>query len=394
MAHATAVQGMVPSGTELLTALADRRTKPITPLIFSGWKALMFKHQLVNKYPKVLSTIQHGAIIGMPYIRHSFYPINKPSVTQYAAHFQTILQHEYSTQRHLGPFTKAQLEAAIGAFQTSPISIIPKANKPGKFHLIQDFSFPRSPDSPISSININLESSLYPCTWGTFSTMALCITRLPPSSQAATRDEAEAYRTIPLHSSQWNGTVVSLGNNAFNINTCLAFSLAPSAGIYGACTDAANDIMRAEGIGPIIKWVDDRVFFRIPKTARADFNMVRARLHDQISQNGERHHDGGRWWYHAGELPDRRIIECDEDMFFPIKDLSEASPRAQYKEQLTYNIDDINRIAANLGIPWETSKDVPFGTVVRYIRLEWDIANHTVTLPTDKKERYRDSITE
>ena len=87
--------------------------------------------------------------------------------------------------------------------------------------------------------------------------MSLCITRLPPGSQAAARDEAEAYRTIPLHPSQWNGTVVRVGDDAFNLDTSLAFGLAPSAGVHGVCADAANDILRAEGIGPIIKWVDD-----------------------------------------------------------------------------------------------------------------------------------------
>jgi hypothetical protein len=97
----------------------------------------------------------------------------------------------------------------------SPLSIIPKSNKPGKFRLAQNFSFPHALDAPILSINTQLDSSLHPCTWGTFSTMALCITRLPPGSQAAARDEAEAYRTMPLHLSQWNGTVIRIGEDAF-----------------------------------------------------------------------------------------------------------------------------------------------------------------------------------
>jgi hypothetical protein len=48
------------------------------------------------------------------------------------------------------------------------------------------------------------------------------------------RDEAEAYRIIPLHPSQWNGTVVKLGDDAFNLDTCLSFGLGPSAGLYRA----------------------------------------------------------------------------------------------------------------------------------------------------------------
>jgi len=115
-AHATAAQGADRNNTELMTALADWRTKPVTPLLFNGWHALMHKHDLVNKYPKVLSTLQHGAVIGVPLIRNSFSPPNKSSVTYYATHFQSILQREYSTYRQLGPFTQAQLEATIGPF--------------------------------------------------------------------------------------------------------------------------------------------------------------------------------------------------------------------------------------------------------------------------------------
>ncbi len=222
--------------------------------------------------------------------------------------------------------------------------------------------------------------------------MALCIAQLPPGAQAATRDESEAYRSIPLHLSQWSSTVLRVSEDAFNIDTCLAFGLGPSAGVYGACADAANDIMRAEGIGPIIKWVDDRVFFHIPKASLADFNALRTQLHTQIVHNGDRHHDGGRWWYHAGDLPDGRVIECDEDMTFPLKDLSDASPRSPYEAQFTYSFIDIDRVAAQLGIPWERSKDVPFSSVVRYIGLEWDIERWTVTLPTNKREKYQDAI--
>jgi hypothetical protein len=260
--------------------------------------------------------------------------------------------------------------------------------------MVQDFSFPYSPSSPILSINAHMDSSLYPCTWGTFATMALCMARLPPGSQAAARDEAEAYRTMPLHPSQWNGTVVRVGDDAFNLDTCLLFGLAPSAGIYGACADAANNIMRAEGIGPIVKWVDDKVFFRLPKPALTSFNATRAQLCTEIAKNGARHHEGGRWWYHAGLLQDGRIIECDEDTVFPLKDLSNASPRSAYEASFTYSMADIDRIAVPMGIPcdWERSKDIPFGTVIHYIGLEWDIARHTVALPHGKREKYRAAI--
>jgi len=54
-----AAQDVVPSSTELLSALAGQLTKPTTPLLFQGWQNLMERHHLVDKYPNVLSTLQH-----------------------------------------------------------------------------------------------------------------------------------------------------------------------------------------------------------------------------------------------------------------------------------------------------------------------------------------------
>jgi hypothetical protein len=152
--------------------------------------------------------------------------------------------------------------------------------------------------------------------------------------------------------------------------------------------------MRAEGIGPITRWVDDRIFFRIPRAALAEFNAERAQLHADISRNGAQHHEGGRTWYHAGHLSDGRVVECDEDMAFPLKDLSQSSPRSAHDAQFTYCMSDIDRIAAPLGTPWERSKDIPFGTIVRYIGLDWDITQRTATLPDTKREKYRWAILE
>jgi hypothetical protein len=47
-----------------------------------------------------------------------------------------------------------------------------------------------------------------------------------------------------------------------------------------------------------------------------------------------------------------------------------------------------------MGIPWEKSKDTPFGTKFRYIGLNWDISEGTVSLPHDKREKYRTAILE
>ena len=53
------------------------------------------------------------------------------------------------------------------------------------------------------------------CMWGTFSTIAVLIHHLPPGSQAAICDVAEAYRTVTLEPTQWPGVIIQL-NNCYN----------------------------------------------------------------------------------------------------------------------------------------------------------------------------------
>jgi hypothetical protein len=85
---------------------------------------------------------------------------------------------------------------------------------------------------------------------GNFSIVYLLISRLPPNSKLATRDVAEAYRTIPLHESQWPSAIVRTDNDQFYVDMCLAFGATPSAGMYGTVADAGAEIIRHRGIGP------------------------------------------------------------------------------------------------------------------------------------------------
>ena len=124
--------------------------------------------------------------------------------------------------------------------------------------------------------------------------MALLCARLPPGSQAAVRDVAEAYRTIPLHHSQWPGTVIKAAqHDQYLLDSNAAFGAAPNAGLYGSVADAGADLMRAEGIGPISKWVDDHVYFWIPWHHLDEYNRLQAQWQAQIEYHGGLHQDGG-----------------------------------------------------------------------------------------------------
>ena len=55
-------------------------------------------------------------------------------------------------------------------------------------------------------------------------------------------------------------------------------------------------------------------------------------------------------------------------------------------------MEDINRITAPLGIPWEPSKDQPFAPTVNYIGFTWDIENWVVALSAGKVAKYVQAI--
>jgi hypothetical protein len=44
-------------------------------------------------------------------------------------------------------------------------------------------------------------------------------------------------------------------------------------------------------------------------------------------------------------------------------------------QRYTYNFDDINKISEELSIPWERTKDIPFGPSTTYISFDWDLSN-------------------
>jgi len=374
------------------SALEQRRLKALTPYNPAIWEELLLSSGLLSKYPNIPESLRLGFTASMPPILSSYIPDNNSSVRNYKDTFNKMLSRELALGRYLGPFSQTELESAIGKFQTSPLSIIPKPGKPGKFRFIQNLSFPHNPTPPLASINSRINADCYPCTYGTFDIISLLIWHLPPGSQAAIRDVSEAYRTVPLHPSEWPGLVVRIDQDQFAVDTCFCFGFGPSGGIYGNLASAGADILRAGGIGPISRWVDNHIFFRIRKEFLLQFNQKRALTAELIRDNGGQQSSGGRIWYPGDFQPNGSRAEFDDDHVFPLVDLSSDSPRSEEDQKYTYNFEDIDRISRILGIPWEPSKDIPFSPSVTYLGFTWDLDNRTVTLSDSKRTKYIQAI--
>ena len=391
----TDVQGAEDPIMGLRDALEHRRCNPLTPYIKEAWAEQLSSLGLEKRYPHLMRSLAEGFDLGVPLIRSTYAPLNHSSIQPLADVYSKIIDNEFTSGRYIGPFTRTQMERALGPFQSSPLSLVPKTSNPGVFRAVHNFSHPHEPSPNATSINSHIKSDDFPCTWGTFSTVALLIARLPPGSQASIRDVAEAYRTIPALPAQWPGLVIRLqADDQFAVNICNNFGLTSAGGAYGMLADAGADIFRGMGMGPLAKWVDDHIFFRIPRTHLSSYNTQRASWHHEVETSGGRRQEGGRLWYGGKELPSGRAEEFDEDCSTSLRDLSFSSPRSPDDREFTYADADIDELSSRLGIKWQSSKSIPFGEEVPYLGFRWNLRTQVVYLPEEKKVKYLAAIAE
>ncbi|KAE8239716.1 hypothetical protein A4X13_0g8104 [Tilletia indica] len=347
-------------------------------LIPDGWAHQLATTGLQHRYPSIFDALNIGLNIGIKAPSHTHISQHHKSATDHPEQVNLIIDKELSSHRYAGPYPSRQaVEELIGPFQTAPLGLRPKPN--GKFRLIQDFSYPKSPTSTQHpSINSALDISLWPTTWYTFANICACILALPRSAQAFVRDVTSAFRQIPLHPSQWPGTVVEWEGN-FYIDQFLAFGLGPACGAFGLFADAFADICRAYGIGPTGHWVDDNVFFRVPITSLPALNRHRAALRSQLNEIPA-HQRGRSYWQDAEQH--LHVEDYTHDVL--------VLPGAE--GGFNCGISDIDKVSETLGWPWEQEKDAPWATVFTYGGLTFNIATREVSLPDRKRQKYLDTI--
>ena len=100
---------------------------------------------------------------------------------------------------------------------------------------------------------------------------------------------------------------------------------------------------------------------------------------------------GGRLWFKGNVSEETGAEHFAEDLAFPIGHVhNHQSGKLVYP----YDFDEINEITGPLGVPWESSKDVPFSSSVPFIGFLWNLDQKTVTLTEPKKAKYIQAIHE
>ena len=174
--------------------------------------------------------------------------------------------------------------------------------------------------------------------------------------------------------------VICISESEFAINKCLAFGCSSSAGIYSNLANASADIFRAEGIGPVSKWIDNFVFFQIPTAQVHHYNQLCQAYQNIITSNGGPLREEGCLWFRGSEWLDRSHEEFDDSCQHPIKILTPDIFTSDPDSSFAYTLKHIDTISKKLSIPWEQSKDQPFSSSFTYLGFHWDINNKQVTL--------------
>ena len=104
------------------------------------------------------------------------------------------------------------------------------------------------------------------------------------------------------------------------------------------------------------------------------------------------HHTGSQIFFSGASREDGTVKEFSESCSYPIKDLTTNSKRSQEDKQFSYNLSDIDEISAELGIPWEITKDQSFARSTIYIGFIWDLEARTVVLSPSKIDKYTRAI--
>jgi hypothetical protein len=316
----------------ITTPECDNLLKIITPLCWQAWEEELRNAGVLDQYQDIIHNLQFSFPSGVTSTPlETFTPRNHTSSLSAPDAILEYINKEVAVGRYTGPFSKDTLESVIGPFRTSPLGAVPKPNS-DKIRLVQDLSYPRN-DPLHCSVNSEIDSSDFPCKWGSFTDAYLFVARAPPGTQASVFDVEAAFRRIPMRpKDQVHGVVMWM--DKFFVDHCFCFGGSSTPGIFGRIADAIVHIFKNHGIEDILKWVDDFIFFRY----------------------GKPHSDGSF--------------------------------------QYSYSVELIWEIGAKLGWPWAADKHAPFASTFLYIGFSWDLEKKTIQVPEKKKTKYLGKLAE
>ena len=173
---------------------------------------------------------------------------------------QQYIANEITLARLVGLLASGEAVAV----HCSPIGIIPKQHKPGKWRLIHDLSSPEG-----VSINDGISPDLSSLTYVTVDHVAQDIVRLGPGMLLAKLDVKSAYRIVPVHADDRSLLGLSWGGNVY-VDSALPFGLRSACKIFSALANALQWVVLNELQDPggcLYHYLDDFICLGPPDSS-------------------------------------------------------------------------------------------------------------------------------
>lgn len=223
-------------------------SRAATPLVRDRWRTEMAEHPDRQYVGYILQGIEFGFRIGFC----RAYPI-RPAASNMPTQNPRVIQDYLEREVSLGRMfacPKGQ-EAYV---QISPMGVIPKKGKPGKWRLIVDLSSPEG-----MSINDGISRDLSSLAYSSVDHLSTLILATGKGALLVKADIKEAYRAVPVHRDdqlllglRWRGTVF--------IDKVLPFGLRSAPKIFTALADGVQWVLGRHGISRSLHYLDDFVF--------------------------------------------------------------------------------------------------------------------------------------
>ena len=232
--------------------------RPATPLAVAAWQQALAAHPDKAFAHYILSGMRHGFHIGADRACLSLRPGpgNFPSVRQHPDLVDVHIAEEIEKGRLMGPIP----EHLIPPCHCSPIGLIPKPHQPGRRRLIVDLSSPK-----VHRVNNAISPQVPHMHYASVLDAAELIRRLGPGTMMAKVDLQNAYRVLPVHADDHPLLAIRWGP-AIYLNTALPFGLRSAPKIFSAFADALAWVLRSNGIGQQLHYLDDFLFLGAAST--------------------------------------------------------------------------------------------------------------------------------
>lgn len=284
-----------------------------------------------SRYRHIPSSCKRGFDLGLVFpVTETFTPENYVDPELYEPMDDWIAE-EYEKGRIDGPYTENEMEQALGPFRTSPLQIVPKTKKPGKPQEYRPVeNLSFKVEGQNSSVNDLLDPSLFPCRWTPILDVLHRFLYDPPTTDAAGLDVASAFRHLPSRPDQRAHLCLNW-RNGYWICKVAPWGLRNTSGVFGNVMDCTID-------GLMEEFRDER-------------GQPTLRIENQVD--------------------DLLLIRLDQSLT---------------RDQIVSRFKKFG---------WQLSeKGFDFGRKFTHCGLEIDLDRRTVTLPEDKKTKYRTKVEE